>query len=146
MFYGKESIVLNFSDVNVKRQYMAHIGTLSGLYEVKLKPRKRTRSNDQNAYYWIAVCVPLSHWLTEQSGQAFTKDDAHEFLKSRFCSGETKEFVNKETGEVVEVARKTTTKLDAAEFSEYIERCCEWMADFCGIAVIPSQMFYEQTA
>ena len=37
----------------------------------------------------------------------------------------------------------TTTKLDVTEFSDYIEKCARWLAEFTGIYVVPSDLFYQ---
>jgi hypothetical protein len=141
---GKQHVeTINFSDVDSKRRHIQQIWTLQGLYDVTLKPRKRTRTLDQNSYYWVAICAPLGHWLTEQSGEPFTKDDAHEYLKSRFTP--VREPVIKSTGEVMEI-RRSTSDLDTLEFSDYVERCIDWMAEFCEINVLPSNLFHEQRA
>lgn len=135
------ALVLNLSDLETKRRLMQKIGAMSGLWEVTIKQRKLTRSLDANAYYWVAFCQPLAAWLTEQSGETFSKDDAHDYLKMRFLN---REFINKATGELIEVPG-STTKLDTGEFSDYLEKCAQWMAEFCEIVVLPSKMFYEQS-
>lgn len=133
-------LVLNLDDITVKRNLMAKIGTLKGLYEVTIKPRKRTRSLDQNAYYWSAYVTPFSQWLTEQWGETISPEQAHLQLKIAIMGMKTK--VNKETGEEMEMVPPSKT-LDTQEFSEYLDKAAEFLARVAGIVVLPSEMFHE---
>jgi len=138
-----ETVTLNFDDLPVRRQFMGHIGTLKGLWDVTLKQRKRTRSLDQNAYYWAAY-IPFWHeWLKEASGEPWiTKEQAHKILVKRILG--TKEIVNSETGEVIDEVVPETHTMTTEEFSEYLERAAEFMASFCGIAVVSAESFYQK--
>lgn len=42
------------------------------------------RSNDQNDYYWEVVTPMVADFLTEKYSFPYTKDTAHELLKSEF--------------------------------------------------------------
>lgn len=137
-----ESHVLNMDDIRVKRDLMSRIGTLKGLWEFKLKPRKRTRSLDQNAYYWAAVVTPWLAWLREAEGTDFIdKEQAHEALKAAVLGVKT--VANKQTGVCVEVPPRTR-RMQTDEFSDYVERCIKFLAEFCGIVVLPSEVFYQR--
>lgn len=136
-----ESLVLNLSDLDTRRRLMQKIGGLSGLWEVTLKERKRTRSLDANRYYFAAVCEPFRSWLSEQYGEEVDIDQAHEALKARVLG--TDAVVDRETGDVIaELSRRTKT-MDTGEFSDYIERCARFLAEFANIVVIPSEEFWE---
>lgn len=137
-----ETVTLDFNDMAVKRQFMSHVGTLKGLYDITLKERKRTRSLDANKYYWAAY-IPFWHeWLKEASGEPWiTKEQAHEALVTRILG--TKPIVNRETGEVIDEVRPRTSEMNTAEFAQYLDRAAEFMASFCGIAVTPAESFYE---
>jgi hypothetical protein len=141
-------ILLDLSKIEAKRGLIQHINMLKpGLYEVSIKERKFCRSTQANSYYWIAVCTPFALWLTEQSGERFTKEDAHEYLKKRFCQVKAREIINEETGEMIEIGHKqSTAKLDTGEFSEYVKACSDWMADFCGLVVLSGDEFYGKAA
>lgn len=118
---------------------MVDIGRLSGLYEFYLKPRKRTRSLDQNAYYWKAVVEPFTNWLREVYGDSqIDKEQAHEMLKVKILGLQEKEI----DGETLRLIPRSKT-MTVEEFSEYIEKCAAWLAEFCEIIVVPSEMFYE---
>lgn len=134
-------LTVNMDDIEAKRRLMSKIGTLKGLYDVTLRPRKRTRSLNQNAYYFAALVTPWTEWLREQSGDpSITSEQAHIELKRAVLG--TKEIVNKETGDVIELTR-TSRNLDTAEFSEFIEGAARFLAEFAGIVVIPSELFFE---
>lgn len=137
---NKDSILVNLSDPTIKRELMTQIGRLTGLYEFYLKPRKRTRSLDQNAYYWAAVVTPFTDWLREVYGDSqIDKEQAHEMLKVKILGLQKKEV----EGETLTLIPRSKT-LTVEEFSEYIEKCAAWLAEFCEIVVVPSEMFYER--
>lgn len=135
----KDAILINMSDAAAKRQVMTEIGKLTGLYELYLKPRKRTRSLDQNAYYWAAVVAPFTDWLRENYGDnQIDKEQAHEMLKVKIL-GLDKKQIGDET--LLLIPRSKT--LTVEQFGEYIEKCAAWLAEFCEILVVPSEMFHE---
>lgn len=138
---SKDTLLINMSDAAAKRELMIQIGRLSGLYEVYIKPRKRTRSLDQNAYYWAAVVQPFTDWLRLNYGDSkIDKEQAHEMLKVKILGLTEKQIPN--SGESVTIIPRSKT-LTVEEFSEYIEKCAAWLAEFCEIVVVPSEMFYE---
>lgn len=137
----KDAIMINMSDPTAKRELMIEIGRLSGLYEFYLKPRKRTRSLDQNAYYFAAVVTPFRDWLRENYGDSqISTDEAHEMLKVKILGLTEKQIPN--SPETVTIIPRSKT-LTVEEFSEYIEKCAKWLSEFCEIIVLPSEMFYE---
>lgn len=138
---GESVQVLNLDDLEAKRKLMSHIGTLRGLYEVSLKPRKRTRSLDQNAYYFAAVVSPWRDWLCEAEGDpAITTEQAHIALKSAVLG--TKTVTNKATGDCIEIP-PPSRNMKTDEFLIYIEAASKWLAEFCGIVVLPADLFFE---
>lgn len=134
-------MVLNLDDIETKRRLMSKIGTLRGLHEVTIKARKRTRSLDQNAYYWAAIVTPFAAWLTEEWGETISVDQAHLQLKIAIMGMKTK--VNTVTGEEMEIVPPSKT-LDTKEFSEYVEKAIEFLARVAGIVVVPSELFSER--
>lgn len=135
-------MVVDLNDLEVKRRLMSKIGTLRGLYEISLKPRKRTRSLDQNAYYWSAFVTPWLEWLRETQGDpSLTKEQAHIVLKSAVLG--TKTLVNPNTGEVIEIP-PNTARMKTDEFSIYLDAAGKWLAEFAGIVVLEAEMFYQK--
>jgi hypothetical protein len=138
----KEPIaVLNMDDLKVKRDLMQFVGSLKGLWEVKFKVRKRTRSLDANRYYFVAVVSPFCQWLRENEGDpTITTEQAHIALKCAVL--DTKRIVNKESGLVIELP-PSTHDMDTEQFSIYIEMAAKFLAEFCSIVVLPPEMFAE---
>jgi hypothetical protein len=122
---------------------MSQIGRLSGLHEILIKPRKRTRSLNQNSYYWVAVVTPFAEWLRENYGDsAIDKDQAHDMLKVKIL-GSNRWTLPNSTGESVIIIPQSK-RLSVEEFEEYIEKCCAWLSEFCGILIVPCEEFYER--
>ena len=95
----------------------------SGL-EIKWGPIKR--SNQQNKYYWDVVTPLVAEFLTEKHGFPYTKDMAHELLKSEFLPTHQ----DPATGRVF---YGSTTKLRRSGDSEdswqvYIQKIQRWAA------------------
>jgi hypothetical protein len=135
-------MVLDLSDVSVKRRLMEKINLLSGLYEVTIKPRRFQRSLNQNAYYWAAFVTPFTEWLQHEWGdKGITKEQAHIELKRAVLG--IREKVNERTGEVMELL-PTTHDLDTEQFSIYLDGAAKFLAEFAGIVVLPSEVFYQQ--
>lgn len=138
---SKDTILINMSDAAAKRELMIQIGRLSGLYEFYLKPRKRTRSLDQNGYYWVAVVQPFTEWLRNVWGDSkIDKEQAHEMLKAKIL-GTTEKRIPDSDETLIMIPRSKT--LTVEEFSEYIDKAAAWLAEFCEIIVVPSELFHE---
>lgn len=135
--------IYNLKDVAHRRRLMETVQRLPpGLYEVTIKPRKLTRSLNQNAYWHAGVVEPFRYWLSEINGEDVTHDQAHDVLKRQMLG--TKDVVLP-TGDVIEIPPSTRT-LDTAEFADLIERTARWLAEFAGVVIIPSEMFLDAKA
>lgn len=134
-------LVLDMSDVESKKRLMSKIGTMQGLWEITLKPRVHQRSLNQNAYYWSAYVHPFAGWLSEQWGETITTDQAHYELRKAVLG--FREKVNERTGEIMELI-PSSRKLDRTEFSEFLDKAAEFLARFCGIVVLPSDLFQSK--
>jgi len=132
------ALVLNMDDPEIKRRLMQQIGALKGLWELDLKPRRFIRSAKANRYYWIAVVIPFREWLREAYGDSWiTAEQAHEMLKDKLLAGRK--------GELGELP-PTTTRLTSDEFAKYVDDAAAFLAEFCEVIVIPSEVFYQQGA
>ena len=137
-----DSLIWNLSDVNEKRRLMLQISKLSGLHEVRIKPRKRTRTLDQNNYYFVAIVQVFRDWLREQYGDPMiTSDQAHEMLKVKILGLD--ERLIEGTNEVLNFIPRSKT-LSTEEFGVYIDKCSNWLAAFCEILVVPAELFYDK--
>jgi hypothetical protein len=132
-----ESLILNLSDRRAKQSLMAHLAGLQGEWRIELCRYRARRTDAQNRFYHPCLCKPLADFLTEQ-GQPTTMEEAHEILKHKFLRVSV---VHPETGEFIGERTRSTTTLDVAEFSEYIEQCMAWLADTFGI-VCPDPMTF----
>ncbi len=136
-------IVLDMDSLHNKRRMMSKVQKMSGIWEFHMRPRKKNRSLNANAYYWAAFIPGWLEWLREASGEPWiTAEQAHDALVKRVLGA--KEIVNKETGEVIDDTRPSTHDMDVTEFTQYLDRAAEFLASFCGIVVLPSEMFFEE--
>jgi hypothetical protein len=134
-------MVLDMSDLDTKRRLMTKIGSLKGLHEISIKPRKHKRSLTQNAYYFAAFVTPFLEWLREQEGDpSLTTEQAHETLKVAVLG--TKVITNRQTGEAIEIP-PPTRGMKTDEFSIYLDAAAKWLAEFCEIVVLPAETYFE---
>ena len=82
-----------------------------GNYSLIVKPWRRPRSNQQNAWYW-GVVLPL---IADATGH--TCEELHEIFKRMFLPKQVVMF-----NEVEYELPGSTTILNTAEFTEYVER------------------------
>jgi hypothetical protein len=94
-----------------------------GPHEVIIRPHKSKRSLSQNALYWVRLDVIRLH-IADSTGQIYSAEDIHEFFKGRFLP--TK--VVTVGGQALKI-RQTTTKMDTAEFAEYMDNIEMFCAD-----------------
>lgn len=88
------------------------------------------RSNKQNRYYHGLV-IPMIQAGIKDLGTDLSKDEVHEFLKSKFNGIE---LVNKRTGQY-ETVPGSTTRLNKEEFNIYIEKIQRFAAEFLSIVI-----------
>jgi hypothetical protein len=106
------------------------LGSLpNGKYLIEINGANK-RSSQQNRYYW-GLCVPLIQQGIKHLGTDLTKEECHEFLKSRF---NTEELINPETAECVLIPR-STTNLSKIQFMEYIAKIQQFGSEFLGIVI-----------
>jgi hypothetical protein len=70
-----------------------------------LKPFRKLRSNNQNAYYWGLVIPIWQKIIQDEWGEYYSKEEIHEFLKYN-CNYIEK--VNESTGEILRLSKSTT--------------------------------------
>lgn len=119
--------VLNLNEPSIKQRLMSFVGKLTDFYEIDIKPRRSTRSLKQNAWYWACLVQPFYEFLKEQDYE-ITENDAHEILRMRFVGNKT--IPNKKTGEVLVEHRISTTELTTEQFSDYCEKCRDFLAQY----------------
>ena len=133
--------VVNFDNLDTKRRFMQKVQKLKGLQEVSIHPRKKTRSLNANSYYWVAYIQPFTEWLRDEWGDpTITTEQAHTVLKKQVLGA--KEKAIESTGEVIELI-PTTRDMDKYEFGNYLDSAAKWLAEFAGIVVLSSDLFWE---
>lgn len=133
-----EPRVVNFDNLDAKRRFLEHAKKLRGLQEVSIRPRKKTRSLNANAYYWAAFIPDWTDWLREQYGDpTITTEQAHQLLKVRVLGPREKIL---DTGEVLEIIPETHS-MDQEEFGIYLDKAKEFLRDFAQIIVLDSDLF-----
>lgn len=134
------SLVVDFSNIVQKRDFMQRIGSLSGLWEFRFKQRKLVRTKNQNDYYWAAIVEPF-RLAQEAQGESDTKEECHQALALMFLR-ESKEYTSTVSGEIKKSIKiRSTTDLKIDEFSAYIEKCSKFLAEFFGIVVLTSEQY-----
>lgn len=96
------------------------------------KPKK-SRSNNQNAYYWGVVINLVQQGLVDATGELRSTNDIHyNILLPMFAP--INDIVNKDTGEVIN-ERITSSAMTTTQFMEYIISIQQWAAEFLNINI-----------
>lgn len=96
------------------------------------KPKK-SRSNNQNRFYWGVVLPLVQNGLLDATGELRSVDNIHyKILLPLFAP--LNEIVNKETGECIS-ERLTSSEMTTTQFMEYIMEVQKWSAEFLSIDI-----------
>jgi len=96
------------------------------------KPKK-SRSNNQNRFYWGVVLPLVQSGLVDATGELRSVDNIHyKILLPLFAP--TNEMINKDTGESLN-ERLTSSEMTTTQFCEYILEVQKWGAEFLGIDI-----------
>lgn len=107
------------------KQWEGHLATLNGPVVVIVKKPKRSRTLNQNAYYWAAVVsLPAAHF-------GYTPQEIHDAFRCMF--------LRKEGRGPPTIG--STANLSTVEFTDYVEKCRQWCAE--QNIVIPDPNTYE---
>lgn len=88
-------------------------------------------SPNQREYYFAVVVFCAMQGLEAETGDLYTPDEAHIFLKTN-CLYDT--MTDKETGEIIKII-KSIASLDIVEMIEFIDRCIKVIEVFFHIPV-----------
>lgn len=104
------------------------------LVELKITGKRNTRSNRQNAWYWVCVVPGFFKGLNTLGsfGRLNNHEEAHEVIKSKFLG--FKERIMPD-GEIVRTT-KSTKSLDKIGFSDFAEEVIQFAAEWLN-TVIP---------
>lgn len=101
-------------------------------WQLTIEKKKKSRSLNQNAYYW-GVVIPMVRAALHDLGMKLSRQEVHELLKLKFLK---KEIINENTGEVFEYIGGSS-ELTTTEFMDFIAELQQWSAEYLNI-VIPS--------
>jgi hypothetical protein len=105
---------------NNPTRYLAQVHSLEGKrIECVLRQEKSKRSNQQNNYYFGVVCKVLGDYF------GYDTEEMHDALKYKF--------LRKGAADLETV--QSTTKMNTAEFEEYLEKIRRWAATDYGVVV-----------
>lgn len=99
---------------------------------LKITKKRKTRSNEQNRYYWGVIIKFWQLLLIEEWGEYYTTNQTHEFLKYN-CNYSEK--VNEDTGEILRVTNSTTD--NSTTDQEIFQEKCRRLADDMFGSLIP---------
>lgn len=103
-------------------------------YDVTVSIHRRNRTVPQNALYWLHVAC-----IADETGS--DRNEVHAELKRLYLPSES---VTGMYGETI-VRPVSTTKLDTAQFSAYIEKVVAFAASTLGIVLpMPGDLAFEQ--
>lgn len=131
--------LIDLSNQEQRWRLISHLQTLRGMHRIEILRHRPRRTDRQNRYYWPGFVTPFASWLTEQYGEEVSADEAHEHLKGVFNS---RELMDRQTGIKTKFVQ-STTKLSTVEFNQYLDRCAQFLADFCGIVVPEPNVYHE---
>lgn len=133
----------DFNSKKSKGKLWEAMRKLNGLQRIEIKRYFRRRSDQQNRYYWGVHVELFRQWISENWGQEYDADTAHDILKRTLLGVQKKSIVSVETGEEKEVELPpSTATLNTADFTEYLDRVTELLVHYCGIEVPTPETFY----
>lgn len=133
---ARQRTVIDFSDATRRTKFLAYFSACRDVMEFEWGPYKPRRSLRANAFYWAAV-VPAFQAFMRAHGQFFADEEVHEFLLGTIAG---KPVVDPLTGEVLKVVGTRSSKMNTAQFAEYVNGCMGWMLDRWGVEVPPPEL------
>lgn len=112
--------------LNNPTRYLQEVRKLEGKQiEAIIRVYKSSRSNNQNNYYWGVVLPVLGGYF------GYTADEMHDALKYKF--------LRRGAADLETVT--STTKLNTAQFEEYLENVRRWAVTEYGVSVpLPNEI------
>lgn len=114
-----------------------YLKNMPNIVEIIIRPPVKTRSNEQNRYYW-GVVLNLISKETEHH-----PEELHEFFKSKYLIDHIS--IKTSKGLIEDKTIKSTTKLNTKDFELYLEDCRKWALDFLNINIpLPNEVVCGQ--
>jgi len=100
--------------------------------EVLVRKKKKTRSLEQNRYYWgIVLNILAAQFRVWSPDQKIDTEIVHEWCKDRFLPMiQDWEDIYVETPEGKWESRRTTTRMSTVQFMDYITLIQQWAAEY----------------
>ena len=134
MKYQIKSNVVNGNLKRNREQIKQAIASFEGKdIIISIDKAKKSRSNQQNNFYW-GVCIPLiQSGLKEATGEYFGSDNIHYDILLKMFAPQY-EFVNKNTGQILS-KQISSSEMTTTQFCEYIMEIQKWASEFLNIDI-----------
>ena len=133
----KIQIRSNVVDGNLKRnreQIKQVIASFEGKeIIISIDKAKKTRSSNQNSYYW-GVCIPLiQSGLKDATGEFRSSENIHYNILLPLFSPSL-EIINIDTGQILS-ERMSSSEMTTVQFMEYVMEIQKWASEFLNINI-----------
>lgn len=133
----KIQIRSNVVDGNLKRnreQIKQAIASFEGKeIIISIDKSKKTRSSNQNSYYW-GVCIPLiQSGLKDATGEFRSSENIHYNILLPLFSPSL-EIINIDTGQIL-TERMSSSEMTTTQFMEYVMEIQKWASEFLNINI-----------
>jgi hypothetical protein len=133
----KHKIISSVENGNLKRnreQVKQAIAEFEGKnIVITIEKLKKSRSNNQNAYYWGVVIPIVQSGLKDATGEFRSADSIHYGILLPLFSP-TNEIVNIDTGQVLS-EKISSSEMTTVQFMEYVLEVQKWSAEFLGVDI-----------
>lgn len=102
-----------------------------GNYRIEITKIRRKRTLDQNGWLFGCIYPLLMQALNNEGWEFVTVHQVHEFFKNLLGK---QQFVNKHTGEVVELPQ-STAEMDTVAFSTYCDKLRDYGREYLNIEI-----------
>jgi len=133
----KFQIKSNVVNGNIKRnreQIKQAIASFEGKeIVITIDKAKKTRSNNQNNFYW-GVCIPLiQSGLKDATGEFRSSENIHYNILLPLFSPSV-EIINTDTGQVL-TERISSSEMTTTQFMEYVMEIQKWSSEFLNVDI-----------
>mgnify|MGYP003292061951 CR=1 FL=1 len=114
---------------------------LDGNYRIEITKIRRKRTLDQNGWLFGCIYPMLLKGLNDEGWEFVSVHQVHEFFKTLMGK---EQFINKHTGEVVEIPC-STAEMDTLTFSTYCDKLRDYGREYLGIEIPdPDKLWNER--
>ncbi len=100
---------------------------------ITIEKAKKTRSNQQNRFYWGVVIPIIQQGLKDATGEFRGSESIHYgILLPLFAP--TNEIVNTDTGQVL-TEKISSSEMTTSQFMDFVAYVQQWAAEFLGVDI-----------